>query len=81
MQRKTWYYEKWVGRQAAFSPSRYVKRRILIYSFYLDENNLEVYESMVYYEAYKHVIQAMTTMKKLPFGETLFKTCDNPTGQ
>ena len=35
---------------------------------------------MVYYEAYKHVIQAMTTMKKLPFGETLFKTCDNPTG-
>ena len=25
MQRKTWYYEKWVGRQATFSPSRYVK--------------------------------------------------------
>ena len=24
MQEKTWYYEKWVGRQAAFSPSRYV---------------------------------------------------------
>ena len=26
MQEKTWYYEKWVGRQAAFSPSRYVKK-------------------------------------------------------
>ena len=25
MQEKTWYYEKWVGRQASFSPSRYVK--------------------------------------------------------
>ena len=25
MQEKTWYYEKWVGRQATFSPSRYVK--------------------------------------------------------
>ena len=57
-----------------------LKRQSLIYSFYLDENNLEVYESMVYYEAYKHVIQAMTTMKKLPFRETLFKTCDDPTG-
>ena len=56
-----------------------LKRQSLIYSFYLDENNLEVYESMVYYEAYKHVIQAMTTMKKLPFGETLYKTCDDPT--
>ena len=25
MQEKTWYSEKWVGRQATFSPSRYVK--------------------------------------------------------
>ena len=25
MQEKIWYYEKWVGRQATFSPSRYVK--------------------------------------------------------
>ena len=25
MQRKTWYYEKWVGRQAAFSPTSSVK--------------------------------------------------------
>ena len=25
MQEKTWYYEKWVGRQAAFSPSQNVK--------------------------------------------------------
>ena len=28
MQEKTWYYEKWVGRQATFSPSRYVKAAI-----------------------------------------------------
>ena len=26
MQEKSWYSEKWVGRQAAFSPSRYVKK-------------------------------------------------------
>ena len=26
MQEKTWEYEKWVGSQAAFSPSRYVKQ-------------------------------------------------------
>ena len=25
MQEETWYYEKWVGRQASFSPSPYVK--------------------------------------------------------
>ena len=25
MQEKTWYYEKWVGRQASSSPSLYVK--------------------------------------------------------
>ena len=36
-----------------------------------------MYESVVYFEAYKHVIQAMTSIKKLPFGEALFKTCDN----
>ena len=26
MQEKTWYYEKWVGRQASFSPRPYVKQ-------------------------------------------------------
>ena len=26
MQEKTWYSEKWVGRQATFSPSRYVNK-------------------------------------------------------
>jgi len=30
MQEKTWYYEKWVGRQASFSPSRYVKAVLAI---------------------------------------------------
>ena len=29
MQEKTWYYEKWVGRQAAFSPSQYVKTYLI----------------------------------------------------
>ena len=28
MQEKSWYSEKWVGRQTAFSPSRYVKFKI-----------------------------------------------------
>ena len=30
MQEKTWYYEKWVGRQATFSPSRYVKTFLFV---------------------------------------------------
>ena len=29
MQEKTWYYEKWVGRQASFSPSQYVKALLI----------------------------------------------------
>ena len=29
MQEKSWYSEKWVGCQTAFSPSRYVKKDFL----------------------------------------------------
>ena len=36
MQEKTWYYEKWVGRQASFSPSRYVKVDYTSYIMYMD---------------------------------------------
>ena len=37
MQEKTWYYEKWVGRQAAFSPSRYVNTELFLFTLQLTE--------------------------------------------
>jgi hypothetical protein len=42
MQEKTWYYEKWVGRQAAFSPSRYVKSHMKILPSIANKILLEV---------------------------------------
>ena len=39
MQEKTWYSEKWVGRQASFSPSRYVNTDSLSYLVFTCKSN------------------------------------------
>ena len=36
MQKKVWYYEKWVGRHASFPPRRSVKQIILYLTYIFD---------------------------------------------